>query len=82
MGYEEDRNVMGREGHGLSLDMSSLKCLGNDVEMPRKARNMSPELQRSDLRIFSIVIVEVMDFLRQRGRKNLGTELLQGLMDR
>ena len=54
LGYEEDRNVMGREGHGLSLDMSSLKCLGNDVEMPRKARNMSPELQRSDLRIFSI----------------------------
>ena len=46
--------MMGREDHRLSLDMSSLKCLGNDVEMPRGARNVSPEFQRErlDLRIF------------------------------
>lgn len=31
---------------GLNLDMSSLKCLGNDVERLRRARNMSLEYKR------------------------------------
>lgn len=46
--------MMGREDHGLSLDVSSLKGLGNDVGMTRRARNVSLEFQRerSDLRIF------------------------------
>lgn len=84
LGYEEDGNVMGREDHGLSLDMSSLKCLGNDVEMPRRARNVSLEFQR-EVRFENLLnrmIVEAMGFLRRRGRKRLGTELLQGLLGR
>ena len=46
LGYQEDGSVAGRRDHGLSLDMTSLKCLGNDVERPRRARNMSLEFKR------------------------------------
>lgn len=63
--------MMGREDHRLSLDVSSLKGLGNDVGMPRRARNVSLEFQR-EVRfenLLSRMTVAGMGFLRKRGRK-------------